>query len=166
MVKYVALLRGIMPSNPNMRNSKLRALFEKLGFRNVSTVISSGNVLFESPSKDVKKLESLIEKSQEGFKSITIIRSKEQLQQLVDKNPFKGCTDKSRLNVTFLKNKSSLKLSSQKGCKLFMHEGEVCSVTELSDKTPDLMIFLEKQLGKEITTRTWKTVNRVLIKLN
>jgi uncharacterized protein (DUF1697 family) len=46
MVKYVALLRGIAPTNPNMRNDKLRGVFEKLSFENVKTVISSGNVVF------------------------------------------------------------------------------------------------------------------------
>lgn len=42
MTTYVALLRGIVPLNPNMRNEKLRGVFEKLGFTNVRTVISSG----------------------------------------------------------------------------------------------------------------------------
>src|SRR5512134_220092 len=106
MTKYVALLRGIAPLNPNMRNDKLRGVFEKLGFVNVKTVISSGNVVFESPSKASKRLEEIIEKAlpeQLGFTSTTIIRSKKQLQQLVDKNPFKGMehSQKSSLNVTF-----------------------------------------------------------------
>ncbi|MBA3630747.1 MAG: DUF1697 domain-containing protein [Actinobacteria bacterium] len=43
MKSYVALLRGIGPSNPNMRNDRLRAVFEDLGFSNVRAVISSGN---------------------------------------------------------------------------------------------------------------------------
>jgi hypothetical protein len=29
-----------------------------------------------------------------------------------------------------------------------------------------MMRFLEKQFGKEITTRTWKTAGRILKKLN
>jgi uncharacterized protein (DUF1697 family) len=111
MTKYVALLRGIAPSNPNMRNDKLREFFEKQGFANVKTVISSGNVVFESPTRNAKKLEETIEKmlpEQLGFKSTTIIRSKVQLQQLVEKNPFEGMehSQKSSLNVTFLKNKT------------------------------------------------------------
>ena len=57
MIKYVALLRGIGPGNPNMRNDKLRSVFEKLGFSNVKTVISSGNVLFESLLKNVNEIE-------------------------------------------------------------------------------------------------------------
>jgi uncharacterized protein (DUF1697 family) len=47
--------------NPNMRNEKLRGVFEGLGLTNVKTVISSGNVLFESPREDVPALEAEIE---------------------------------------------------------------------------------------------------------
>ena len=78
MTKYIALLRGIAPTNPNRRNDKLRGVFEKLGFANVKTVISSGNVVFESPSTSVRKLEDAIEKAlpeELGFHSTTIIRS-------------------------------------------------------------------------------------------
>lgn len=48
MTKYVALLRGIGPSNPNMHGAKLRGVLEGLGFRDVQSVISSGNVIFSS----------------------------------------------------------------------------------------------------------------------
>jgi hypothetical protein len=109
-MKYAALLRGIGPSNPNMRNEKLREVFQNLGFQNVQTVISSGNVLFESPARGVKALEAAIEEAiqeQLGFASTTIIRSHQQLRRLVDNDPFGGIEDTptSRLNVTFLKVK-------------------------------------------------------------
>jgi uncharacterized protein (DUF1697 family) len=174
MTKYVALLRGIAPLNPNMRNDKLRGVFEKLGFVNVKTVISSGNVVFESPSRASKRLEELIEKAlpeQLGFTSTTIIRSKKQLQQLVDKNPFKDMehSQKSSLNVTFLKKKARTDIKfpyefdNRDYTLLGMYDGAVCSVIDLtSSKTPDLMLWLEKRFGKEITTRTWKTVERIL----
>ena len=63
MTNYVALLRGIGPLNPNMRNEKLREVFEKLGFKTVRTVISSGNVLFQGPPQSTAKLEAILEKS-------------------------------------------------------------------------------------------------------
>lgn len=174
MTKYVALLRGIAPSNSNMRNDKLRGLFDKLGFSHVQTVISSGNVLFESTSKDAKKLEEIIEKAlpeQLGFTSTTIIKSQGQLQKLVKKNPFKKMehSQKSSLNVTFLKNeikpdiKFPYKVDHRDYTLLSMYDGAICSVIDLtSAKTPDLMLWLEKKFGKEITTRTWKTVERIL----
>ena len=174
MTKYVALLRGIGPSNPNMRNDKLRWFFENQGFTQVRTVISSGNVVFESPISSVKKLEASIEKALPeslGFKSTTIIRSKEQLKQLVDKNPFRGMehSQKFSLNVTFLKNKASTdikfpyKVENRDYTLLGMYGGAIFSVIDLtSSKTPDLMLWLEKNFGKEITTRTWKTIERIL----
>jgi uncharacterized protein (DUF1697 family) len=174
MTKYVALLRGIAPTNPNMRNDKLRGVFEKLGFENVKTVISSGNVIFESPSRSIRKLEESIEKAlpeELGFKSTTIIRSRGQIQKLVDKNPFQGMghSQKSSLNVTFLKKKGRTdikfphKIDNRDYELLGMYDGAICSVIDLtSAKTPDLMVWLEKKLGKEITTRTWKTVERIL----
>jgi uncharacterized protein (DUF1697 family) len=178
MTKYAALIRGIGPSNPNMHNEKLRGVLESLGFRNVHAVISSGNILFESKSKSVKTLEAAIEKAwpaRLGFTATTIVRSRENLQALVDRNPFKGMKDtpKSRLNVTFLKFPPRTKLKypyrpENKTYRLLgLYDYAVCSVIDLSGaKTPDLMGFLEKQFGKEITTRTWKTVHRILKKLN
>jgi len=65
-----------------MRNEKLRGVFENLGFTNVQTVMSSGNVLFDANSKDMKALEAIIEKAlpaQLGFTSTTIIRSRDEL---------------------------------------------------------------------------------------
>ena len=173
MTRYVALLRGIAPTNPNMRNDKLRGVFEKLGFENIKTVISSGNVVFESPSRSVRELEDRIENAfpeELGFNSTTIIRSQKQVQQLVDKNPFQGMehSQTSSLNVTFLKQKRKIDIKFPYNVEnrdytlLGMYDGAICSVIDLtSAKTPDLMIWLEKQFGKEITTRTWKTVERI-----
>src|SRR5688500_9868062 len=110
MTRYVALLRGIMPANRNMSNENLRNLFEKLGFNNVRTVIASGNVLFDTNAKKERAaLETIIEQALPaylGFRSTTIIRSLDQLETLVKKDPFAGIPDTghSRLNVTFLKN--------------------------------------------------------------
>ena len=79
MTEYVALLRGISPLNPNMRNEKLRGVFTRLGFKNVRTVITSGNVLFETEARNMRQLEASIEKAlpqQLGFTSTVIIRSR------------------------------------------------------------------------------------------
>jgi len=171
MATYVALLRGIGPGNPNMRNDKLRGVFEKLGLTNVKTVISSGNVIFESPNKDAAALEVMIEKAlpeQLGFTSNTIIRSQAQLQKLAEKEPFKKIehTPKTNLNVTFFKHKITTKpdFPTDRGYEVVtVFDHEICCIVDLTfGKTPDLMVQLERQYGKEITTRTWKTVQRIL----
>lgn len=175
---YVALLRGIGPSNPNMRNERLRTVFQTLGFQNVQTVISSGNVLFESPSRGVKALEAAIDEAIEaqlGFTTITILRSHQELKLLLGNNPFGSIEDTptSRLNVTFLKDKPKPNLRfpyrvEERGYTVVgIHGREVCSVVDLTGATtPDLMAWLEKQFGKAITTRTWKTVGKIMSRLD
>jgi uncharacterized protein (DUF1697 family) len=153
---YVALLRGIMPTNPNMKSEKLKKTFESLGFEHVETVIASGNVVFESSSKSAAALETKIEAAlpkQLGFKSTTIIRSRDELERLVKKNPFKNIKDEkpNYLIVTFFKDRRK----------------EVCTVLDTTKAgTPDFMRSLEKAHGKEMTTRTWKTVGRILKKMD
>lgn len=177
MANYVALLRGIGPGNPNMRNEKLREVFEDLGFLNVRTVISSGNVLFETRAKDIEELETKIEKAlqaQLGFFSTTIIRTQEQLEKLIEANPFGDLehSGKSYLMATFFKNSTSVdfKFPYQPAGKpyKFMAADDytLFSVTNNSViTTSDLMTWLEKQFGKQITSRTWLTVNRLYKKL-
>jgi uncharacterized protein (DUF1697 family) len=109
-----------------------------------------------------------------GFSATTNVRSHESLRRLIERNPFKGFNDssKSHLNATFLKAVPRVKMKfpirpEKKAFQLLGLYGEaVCSVIDTSKtKTPELMNFLEKQFGKQITTRTWKTVHRILRKL-
>jgi len=168
MPKYVALLRGIGPSNPNMHQKKLEGVLEELGFSNVKAIISSGNVIFENSSKDQAALETKIEKAwpaKLGFKSMTIVRSQEQLQALVDQKPYKDVPH-SRQNyqlVTFFKQ-------TPKGLTANYYTingvNALCStINTTSSKTPDFMVKMDKQFGKDqITSRTWKTIQRILQK--
>jgi uncharacterized protein (DUF1697 family) len=177
MRKYVALLRGIGPGNPNMRNDKLREFFEGLGLNNVQTVISSGNVLFETDLTDSKALEAKIEKAlpeKLGFHSTVIIRSKEELRELVASDPFKGRqhSNQTYLFVTFPKSRIDTTLKfphkpSDGSVVLGIHGHEICSITDTTRaKTPNLMQWLEKEFGRGITSRTYKTVERILRKFN
>jgi uncharacterized protein (DUF1697 family) len=175
-MKYVALLRGILPGNPNMHNDKLRSVFENLGYREVKSVISSGNIIFETEETQREKVESAIENAfplQLDFNTTAIVRSQNELQKIVNAGPFGSTMDipRSRLNVTFLKNpmKPSSLLpytSPAKSYQVFKIDhltlGSIIDTT--SSKTPDVMNWLEKSLGKEITTRTNKTIHRILAK--
>jgi Protein of unknown function (DUF1697) len=173
---YVALLRGIGPGNPNMRNERLRGVFAGLGFGNVRAVLASGNVLFEAPSRAIRAFETRIEAALPqalGFRSTAIIRSRNQLEALVNDDPFRGFkhSDETHLNVTFLKRKPREWQPRRRrgvGYRIVaLYEREICSVVDLtSARTPDLMGRLEKELGKEITTRTYATIGRILRALN
>lgn len=161
-----------------MRNEKLRGVVERLGFHNVQTVISSGNVVFDADSADARALEARIEQAwpeQLGFHSTTIVRGRDQIEDLVAKNPFgdRADTPATSLQVTFLKHDANLDVSlpytpeTGQYTLVAIEDRVVCSVVDLTgSRTPDLMRWLEKTLGKEITTRTWKTVHRILRKLS
>lgn len=91
MDTFVAFLRGIGPGNPNMTNDKLRGVFESLGFHNVRSVISSGNIIFEAPPTDISKLESGIQaglKAKLGIGGGTIVRTGEELAAFAKTRPF------------------------------------------------------------------------------
>jgi uncharacterized protein (DUF1697 family) len=176
-MKYAALLRGIGPGNPKMRNENLRRVLEELGFENVQSVISSGNLLFEADKAKASDLEDAIEAAwpeKLGFESTTIVRSHAQLLRLVAGNPFGDRPDdeSSRLQTTFLKTKPRKKLdlphSSDEGDYeiVAIVARTICSTVDLSGPgTPELMRWLERTFGREMTTRTWKSVNRIVRRL-
>ncbi|HSX31308.1 MAG TPA: DUF1697 domain-containing protein [Candidatus Saccharimonadales bacterium] len=113
-MKYVAMIRGIGPENPNMRGEKLRWAFEQMGFTNVRSFLTSGNVLFESDTTDTTQLEKTAETALPrllDFEREVLVRSQADLQAIVDADPFKGLTHqnvgKTYLTVTFFKNRIS-----------------------------------------------------------
>ncbi|HZZ98930.1 MAG TPA: DUF1697 domain-containing protein [Candidatus Saccharimonadia bacterium] len=104
---YVALLRGInVGGNRKVEMAKLKQTFESLGFTDVKTYINSGNVIFETPSKDDKALCGQIEKAIEtdfGFNVPVLLRSLKQIEKLLEKLPVKWVNDAAmRCDVMFL----------------------------------------------------------------
>ncbi|MEV6767913.1 DUF1697 domain-containing protein [Nocardia sp. NPDC051030] len=180
MHSYAAFLRGIMPANPNMRNEKLRAVFEGLGFDKVSPLLSSGNVVFSTAESDTAALESQIQEAlnaELGIPGGTLVRSREQLQALVDSDPFPGLTHcrETYLIVTFTK-KHLAKLieppadtigSTVKVVGYDKKAGALLSIIDNSDpSTTAFMGWIEKAYGKDVTTRTFLTVQKALKKLD
>ena len=155
MPSYAAFIRGIMPMNPNMRNAKLCGVFESLGFTDVKAVISSGNIIFKSSSKSAPALEAKIQKAlnaELGFPGDTFVRSKEELEAMIKKDPFKGAehSRETYLIVSFLK----------------VPPHEVFTTLDVTiNKTPEFMKDIEKKYGKVVTTRTWKTIGRIVDKM-
>ena len=179
MHRYAALLRGIAPSGRNMTNDKLRGVFERLGFEGVASVLASGNIVFRAADADVPRLEERIEDalaSDLGIASRTIIRAHSELSALLDSEPFPGLTHgrATYLTATFLKDATTAPDvipehpdSRTRVVRYDRAARAVLAITDNSDPgtTPDFMSWLEKSYGKDITTRTWLTVQRVVKKL-
>ncbi len=94
------------------------------------------------------------------------------MEALEQRNPFRNIvTDKNtRLYVTFLGHKpnSGLKIpyvSPQREFTILdFNSSEVCSVLTLTPGmgTTDSMDILEKEFGKNVTTRNWNTILKLL----
>src|SRR5712671_5083248 len=94
MSKYIAFLRAINVGGHTVKMDHLRSLFEAMGFSNVETFIASGNVIFDSKSKNTKALESKIEQGLEpslGYAVTTFIRSVSELADVARYQPFADC---------------------------------------------------------------------------
>ena len=91
MPKYIAFLRAINVGGHTVKMDYLRDLFTDLGFRNVETFIASGNVIFDSASKNSRTLEKKIETCllrALGYEVTTFIRSTAELVDIAQHKPF------------------------------------------------------------------------------
>jgi uncharacterized protein (DUF1697 family) len=175
-MKYVALLRGInVGGNTKVPMEELRQLFSQLGFAGVKTLLNSGNVIFEAKEKNENILREKIEEELEkhfGFLIRTLIRSQEEMRQLLEEDPFKDIevTKDIRLYVTFLSRKHSVikneiqEVLGKDAIITRLTDREICSVITITPgkNTTDLMGFLERVFGKEITTRNWNTIKKLV----
>jgi len=105
---YLALLRGINVGGRNViRMAELTERFEAEGFRDVVTYIQSGNVIFRSASSEPGSLTVQIESmlaAAFGYKAKVTLRSREQMQAVVERAPagFGTRPDLHRYDVLFL----------------------------------------------------------------
>lgn len=173
---YVAFLRGInVGGHKKVSMAELKKVFEEQGFTDVKTLLNSGNVVFTAPRLSQEKIAPTVTKILTtflGYDISVMIRSIDYLKQVMATEPFKGIevTPKTRLYVTFLaeKHASTLKLPYLSAGKDFQilstTHTEVFSVLTLSEAfgTVDSMAILEKEFGKQVTTRNWNTVLRII----
>jgi uncharacterized protein (DUF1697 family) len=175
MASFVALIRGIGPGDPRKSNESLRGVLEELGFTDVRSVISSGNVVFSAPEdSEVDELGDRIEAAWpelRGFTATTIVRSREQLERLLAHEPFGDLAHgrESYQLVTFFKRPVAAVSTPPDEMALKMVglvEGALCTVSDTTvTGTPDAMGWLEKTYSKEITSRTPPTLARILKKM-
>lgn len=181
-MRYVALLRGIGPGNPAQRNENLRAVLTGLGFSDVRSVISSGNLVFDVPpgsayaELEPAGLETVIEEqwpAQLGFVSGTFVRSAEEFRKLAAVTWFGERPDdrSGRLQVTFLKAPTPPgtleSFPDQPGMELIRASGRHIAWGYDQDQVPGAkaMAWFDRSFAKHNTTRTWRTVQRIATRL-
>ena len=173
MTKYISFLHAINVGGRTVKMDHLRGIFESMRFSNVETFIASGNVIFETKSKDIGKLEQTIEsklKKELGFEVATFIRSGSELAEITNYKPFpKPQMDSAAaLNVAFISN--PLDAKSKKlvmGLKTDIDDFHVygrdvywlCLKKQSESKFSNAV--LEKALGIKSTMRGINTIRKM-----
>jgi uncharacterized protein (DUF1697 family) len=165
--RYVAFLRGVMPTNAKM--PALRTAFQSAGFTDVATVLGSGNVVFSARAASESALERKAEAAMTkmlGRAFYTIVRSVDTLQKLLDADPYSGLrvSPNAKRVVTFSRtvHRGTLALPIElEGARILAVVGrEVFTAYLPTARTPVFMALIAKHFGPDVTTRTWDTVGR------
>lgn len=172
-MRFIALLRGInVGGNKKVPMAELRAISEKLGFKNIHTYIQSGNLVFETQGggpEIAAKLETAIPKHF-GFSVDVIVRSEKQWSRYLSTCPFEDAVQ-VRANlvllglakgplakdlVSTLKAKAAAKERIQViGDALWIDFGNGVGRSKL---TPQV---LDRAAGSSVTMRNWRTVTKL-----
>ena len=170
---YIALLRGVIPTGKN-KIPKMAELQELLSseFEGVRTYIQSGNIVFLSDkvrSEIAPKVSQLI-KEHIGPDLPTVVVTREEVQEMLDMNPFIGEKyDIARVFFTLTNNDlaNDLVEKLQKetfdgeelaivGDKIYLYLPKDASRSKLNNN------YVEKKLKIVATTRNFNTLSKLI----
>lgn len=169
----VSFLRGInVGVNNKIKMSEIVSIYTKLGYFKIATYLNTGNIVFIGTRKRntnliEKEIQNMI-KHNKGLNIEVIIRTKRELQAIVDKFPFETENNKN-LYVTLLKTASKVDFTEQINSSL--KEFDLCRINEKEiylylpdgyNKSKVNNAFIEKKANVVSTTRNLKTIKKVL----
>lgn len=170
---FVALLRGVNVGGNNIISMKsLKTSFEKLGFKDVSTYINSGNILFKTKERDARKFEKKIEAMLSRDYDLgckVVVRSFPEMASLVENFPkhWNGDSD-WKYNVIFLRHSiDSEKVIESLGPKpeiekVVYYPGTLLWSARISDFSRTAMQKLSSQkLFQDMTVRNTNTTRKL-----
>ena len=171
--RYVALLRGVNVGGRNkLPMADLRDIFAEAGCAAVQTYIQSGNVVFEATqdlAERVPEIVTLVIRRRFDIETAVIVRSREELRQVADSNPFDTSGDPRLLHVAFLQDtpgaesvtrldpdRSPPDAFAVRGRNVYLHYPNGVARSKLTNE------YLAAQLQTVSTTRNWRTVLTLL----
>ena len=171
MTTFVSLFRGINVGGHQMvRMDALKELYASLGFKDIVTYIQSGNIVFTSEDADLSQLPRLIEDGfaqKFGFHAKVMVRTSDELKDIVDNNPFQNQPMKeskwvvvmflatrpdSRAQEDLQKTYVGLEEFCVIGQEVYIYYPNGIGRSKLSNT------FLEKKLKTAGTGRNWNTI--------
>jgi uncharacterized protein (DUF1697 family) len=120
MAKYVAFLRGINVGGRVIKMADLRTCFEAAGFEKVSTILQTGNVIFESNKSEPvlkKQIEELLSQTFNYPAKVQVI-TVDKLKRIFQANPFDDAQNDYHQYVIFIENDLEAALVAEAGKQL------------------------------------------------
>jgi uncharacterized protein (DUF1697 family) len=154
----------------------LRRVFESLGFSTVTTFIASGNVVFETRTKNIKSLEKKIEKRLQealGYEVAAFIRTEAELAEVANYKPFPRSKIDATAEFTIIfladtvdeESKQKVEALQTDTDEFHVHGREIYW---LRRRRPSESTFstvpLEKTVGRPFTIRGGTTIKRMVLK--
>ena len=170
--RQIALLRGINVGRAKrVAMADLRALVERLGYREVRTLLNSGNVVFTVPAgvkgDPAARIEQALD-SELGVTARVTVLTAQELNQIIEQNPLLAVADNpSRLLVAVLSQAA---------------DGARLQPLLLQDWAPDALALgdrvaymwcadgvlasalsqaVGRALGEAVTARNWSTIGKL-----
>jgi len=168
---HIALLRAINLAGHNaVPMADLRDLLTRLGFRDVRSLLQTGNLVFQSDGSAGARLERLLEveaKKRLRLETDFFVRSRQEWRTVIKRNPFprEAQSDPAHLVVMFLKDATDA--TSVRALQAAITGSEVVRRVgkQLYVVYPDGIgrsrltnAIIEKKLGTRGTGRNWNTV--------
>lgn len=174
LITYVAFLRGINVSGKRkVPMAELRAMCERLNLQNVKTYIQSGNIVFKSSMVQTNDIAILLHNEIQkhfNFNVPVIVKTVNELSQIIEKNPFVSQEDitANRIYFVLLNSLLAIELLENLSEEIFDNEEYVvidnclylkCALGYGKAKLNNNLI--ERKLKVLATTRNYRTMNKL-----
>lgn len=159
MERYVAFLRGINVGGVKVNMADLRACFETMGLRDVSTVLQTGNVLFSAPKSELSHLKKQVEQNLSStfdYTAFAQIFPLETVKEIVKAYPFEIGPADMHDYVIFFENNLAAELCEETSVDL--PEKIKPAERALYWKTPKGMT-LKSDFSKHLSKAKYKNFN-------
>jgi uncharacterized protein (DUF1697 family) len=171
VTRYVALLRAVnLGAHNKVSMAELRALCERLGMKEVRTLLQSGNLVFESAARSSSVLEKTLEGATGealGVRTDFFVRTAQEWGALVAANPFKSEAKSDPGHLLLMCFKEAPKRPGVSALEQAIvgrervRPGERHAYFVYPDgvgRSRLTTLLIEKKLGTRGTARNWNTV--------
>ncbi|AKK26429.1 DUF1697 domain-containing protein [Mycobacterium sp. EPa45] len=172
MTRYAAFLRGVNVSGTTMKMADVAAAFTGAGFKNVRTILASGNVLLDSTAaaKTVRTKAEAALRDAFGYDAWVLVYDLETVRAVADGYPFEPEVEGHHSYVTFVSDPAILDelagLADDAGPDEKIERGDGVLYWQVP-RTSTLDSAIGKTMGKKrykssTTTRNLRTLAKVL----